>query len=330
MARGNLFQGMAHGALGDVTFQRKNGMQVSSVRVRQQTNPESTLQCYQRSCFATVVQAYAAGREIFDHSFEGCPTPADNQAKFYALNVARLKNGLLHGAAQHTEYNQDDFRFVAPHVSWPVPGTFRISQGSLPSGADDFGITGANNNALRINPKYFNNVQTLADFINIWPYDENILFTVCSFAIDTNAGPVFTVPASLAPDDNTHCNNQYRCFFNFLRFSRKPLEELNLSASIWDVYWKDVFNIDCSDELAHVKGNVDWHRLNRDVYFDDMNQVQSLGGSWGVILSHVNDGRRSTCDMVMVYEPTINFRKNYGLSGGYIADAWRNESTPIT
>ena len=329
MARGNLFQGMAHGALGDVTFQRKNGMQVSSVRVRQQTNPNSTQQCYQRTCFATVVQAYAAGREIFDHSFEGCTTPADNQAKFYSLNVARLKDALINGAAVHSEYNQDDFRFVAPHVSWPVPSTFQISQGSLPSGADDLGITGDGNIAFRINPKYFVGTQTLADFVNVWPYDENILFTVCTFAIDTIAGPVFTVPANITPEDETHCNNQYRCYFSFLRLRRKPLEELDLTKRIARTYWKDVFLLECSADYAILKELVGNHLLNTEIYFDDFNKIQSLGGSWGVILSHVNDGRRSDCDMKMVYNPNINFRKNFGLSGGYIADAWRTDAPSI-
>lgn len=329
MARGNLFQGMAHGALGDVTFQRKNGMQVSSVRVRQQTNPESTQQCYQRTCFATVVQAYAAGREIFDHSFEGCTTPADNQAKFYSLNVARLKDALLNGAAQHTEWLQDGFRFVAPHVSWPVPSTFRISQGSLPDGSESFRIGGTYNHYIEMNYEYFINVQTLGDFIRNWPYDETVMFTVCSFAAQTLEAPVFEVPANIAANDVIHCNSQYKCNFNFFRFKRKPLRQISSRIPIRTAVYGDAFDIECSKSFEDVQGRILRHLLRDNIFFFDMNNVRSYNGSWGIIRSDVNDGRRSTCDMKIVHGATSVVRKAFGLSGGYIADAWRTEAPSI-
>lgn len=329
MARGNLFQGMAHGALGDVTFQRKNGMQVSSVRVRQQTNPESTKQCYQRTCFASVVQAYAAGREIFDHSFEGCSTPADNQAKFYSLNVARLQQALLNGAAQHTYYSQDDFRFVAPHVSWPVPSTFRISEGSIPSADDVFGFTRDNNFTIGFKLWGQYEVNTLGDFLSIWPFEEDTLFTVCQLSVDTNQSPVFTVPANVAANDSIHCNNQYKCYFTFFRFKRLPLREINLRTPIRTAYWKDFFYIECAADLESIRGRIYNHLLRDDIFFYDMNKQESLSGCWGIIRSNVNDGRRSTTDMRMCYSPFRYYPKNFGLSGGYIADAWRIDSASI-
>ena len=71
MSKGNLFQGMARGSVGDVTFTRVNGQQVARVRNRKPKNPRTNKQLYQRAIMATVMRAYSAGRAIFDHSFEG-------------------------------------------------------------------------------------------------------------------------------------------------------------------------------------------------------------------------------------------------------------------
>ena len=71
MAKGNLFQGMGRGKVGDVVFSRLNGEQISRVRNRHPKNPRSNSQLFQRAIMATVMQAYSAGKAIFDHSFEG-------------------------------------------------------------------------------------------------------------------------------------------------------------------------------------------------------------------------------------------------------------------
>lgn len=71
MAKGNMFLGMARGKVGDVVFYRADGQQLSRVRNRNPRNPRTNAQLFQRAIMATVVQAYAAGKELFDHSFQG-------------------------------------------------------------------------------------------------------------------------------------------------------------------------------------------------------------------------------------------------------------------
>ena len=71
MAKGNMLQGMARGKVGDVVFSRLNGQQISRVRNRQPYNPRTNKQLIQRAIMATVMLGYSAGKEIFNHSFQG-------------------------------------------------------------------------------------------------------------------------------------------------------------------------------------------------------------------------------------------------------------------
>ena len=91
MAKGNLFQGMGRGKVGDVVFSRLNGQQIARVRNRNPKNPRTNAQLYQRAIMATVMQAYSAGIAIFDHSFQGKEVGAQNQRRFMALNAKLLR-----------------------------------------------------------------------------------------------------------------------------------------------------------------------------------------------------------------------------------------------
>lgn len=90
MATGNMLQGMARGAVGDVVFYRQNGQQMSRIRVRNPRNPRTYPQVYQRAIMATIMRAYTAGKEVFDHSFQGCPVGARTMAKFMSINAKIL------------------------------------------------------------------------------------------------------------------------------------------------------------------------------------------------------------------------------------------------
>lgn len=87
MATGNMLQGMAHGAVGDIVFYRQNGQQMSRIRVRDPRNPRTYPQIYQRAIMATIMRAYSAGKEVFDHSFQGLQVGAKTMAKFVSLNA---------------------------------------------------------------------------------------------------------------------------------------------------------------------------------------------------------------------------------------------------
>ena len=132
MAKGNMFQGMARGKVGDVVFSRLNGEQVSRVRNRNPRNPRTNAQLYQRAIMATVMQIYSAGKVIFDHSFQGKAVGAENQREFMKLNAKNLRNIIANDINTNAAIGAQLGRVVAPGSTMPTPFAAIISQGSYP------------------------------------------------------------------------------------------------------------------------------------------------------------------------------------------------------
>lgn len=91
MAKGNLFNGLAHGSVGDVVFTRQNGEQISKMRNRRPRNPRSPGQLVQRAIMSTVWLAYKAGKDIFDHSFEHRSVGGATMNEFVSMNTKILR-----------------------------------------------------------------------------------------------------------------------------------------------------------------------------------------------------------------------------------------------
>lgn len=123
---------MGRGSVGDVTFYRADGQQLARARNRSPRNPRSDAQLFQRAIMATVVQTYSAGKEIFDHSFEGFSVGAGNQREFIKRNADMLR--ALVAADINTPLNTNNQlgRVTAPGVAVAVPNPWIISRGSYP------------------------------------------------------------------------------------------------------------------------------------------------------------------------------------------------------
>lgn len=130
MAKGNLFQGMGRGKVGDVVFSRLNGEQVSRVRNRHPKNPQTNKQLVQRAIMATIMSAYSAGREIFDHSFQGYSVGAGCQRRFLSLNANALRT-LLATEWDTAAAEESLAKVTAPKIQTPIPNQYIISEGSL-------------------------------------------------------------------------------------------------------------------------------------------------------------------------------------------------------
>ena len=115
---------MARGKVGDVVFSRLNGQQVSRVRNRNPRNPRTNSQLAQRAIMATIMQAYSAGKAIFDHSFQGESVGAKNMAMFMSTNAKVLRS--LCASEMSIVPSPSGFtpdvkaRIVAPGVNSPV------------------------------------------------------------------------------------------------------------------------------------------------------------------------------------------------------------------
>lgn len=91
MSKGNMLLGQARGSVGDLTFFRRNGEQITRAKVTQVANPRTAAQLIQRMIFATAAVAYSRLKSICDHSFEGVQYGTKSQARFMSLNLDRLR-----------------------------------------------------------------------------------------------------------------------------------------------------------------------------------------------------------------------------------------------
>lgn len=112
--KGNPILGTGSGSIGDVTIMRRNGSQVTRVRLRKIKNPMSQGQAEQRMINAEVAKFYSPLAGVLETSFEGL-NKADSYAKFLSINMNLARaNGW--GAKKGDV----------------LPFPFQISAGSLP------------------------------------------------------------------------------------------------------------------------------------------------------------------------------------------------------
>lgn len=132
MAKGNLFLGMGRGKVGDVVFYRMNGRQMSRVRNRDPKNPRSNEQLYQRAVIATVMKAYSAGKEIYDHSFQGYTVGEGCMRRFNSVNARILREQLANDINGDVQQPKMKGRFVWPKSTESVPVYgMQVSEGTL-------------------------------------------------------------------------------------------------------------------------------------------------------------------------------------------------------
>ena len=97
MAKGNLLLGTAARSIGDVVMYRREGAQVSRIRIRQIKNPKTNAQCEQRAFMNAVVKFYQPLADVLERSFEGL-SRAKSYAKFLKVNVSMARaNGYALG-----------------------------------------------------------------------------------------------------------------------------------------------------------------------------------------------------------------------------------------
>lgn len=86
MAKGNLFLGTARRSVGDVVLYRRNGEQISRVRVRKIDNPKSDGQALQRSYMAAVSKFYSFFKAPLEKSWQGL-NKSQSQSAFLKANA---------------------------------------------------------------------------------------------------------------------------------------------------------------------------------------------------------------------------------------------------
>lgn len=124
MAKSKSFFGLRRGSTKSLTFSVYEGQQVTKDRVTEVKNPRTPSQMQQRMIMATALAMYSAGKEIFDHSFQGVTYGAKSMNKFLADNVKLIRENILASG--------NDFQANAYGNKAALAGSFKLSEGTLP------------------------------------------------------------------------------------------------------------------------------------------------------------------------------------------------------
>lgn len=218
-----MFQGMARGKVGDVVFSRLNGEQISRVRNRHPKNPRTNAQLYQRAIMATIMQAYSAGREIFDHSFQGKAVGMDNQREFISRNMSILRNLVKVDLESGNTRAQSIARVVAPKSSTPVPfNGMLVSKGELNNNVVTIDAAGDNwtipNAPLAVG-------QSAAAWFASYGVSDGDIFT---FVVFRNTDTVVYQNDNIT---DVNYDKQYGCEFGWLRLIAKTTLSGNITST---------------------------------------------------------------------------------------------------
>lgn len=338
MSKGNLFQGMARGSVGDVTFSRLNGKQIARVRNRSPRNPKTNPQLYGRAIMATVMRAYSAGREIFDHSFEGVSVGAASQNRFLSLNNRVLREYLAADINNNQTANKSINTFVGPKVQSPVPGRYVISEGSLDAGV--FGAYYGGGGSGRID---HSGLPTVSASVTAAAYMSNLvsqgvitaddLYTVCIFYCDPSSVPLFEIREQTDP-----ATKHYATSFVYarLRPNMALLEATELESDTLNVVGvagtganAGVFYVDSyggTGDAASVATSLAGIGFTDNISISDL--IDGMYGTIGVIHSKVNTTLRSSSEMV----PSgwsVSADTPFGITAPVILDAWKQGAAQV-
>lgn len=327
MAKGNMLQGMARGKVGDVVFSRLNGEQISRVRNRYPKNPKTNAQLYQRAIMATVMQAYSAGIDIFDHAFEGSAVGAGCQRRFMSLNAKQLRSVIAADLAGDKVGSQCTGRVVAPGSSLPCGGAFVISEGTYPEGilvSQQVIFPDSNLDTAQI--------LTLKQFCERNGVVEGDIYTIVMFAFNESS-KVF----ELRGGDATY-GAQFATKFAYLRLQIKPgattddkttcapedpLSNIFVVTGSGNINDNDIKTF-MATHLEVISGT---SKANMDALSNLVGDDYTIA-SYGVIRSKVDGSQRSNATMVLANNAE-GYTAAFGITSDNAVAAWKQGTEQV-
>ena len=171
MAISQGYYGLRRGSTKSHTYQVVGGKQITKDRVEGGKNPRTLGQMKQRAIISTVGSAYSAMKAICDHSFEGITAGRESMAEFIAVNTSLVR--------QSINNSNGFFGINKWGVKGMMPGSYILSQGTLPSIAPDLStlsVDGAAKTAV-IDVAYGNNLAAICEELGVKQYGD--MATIC-------------------------------------------------------------------------------------------------------------------------------------------------------
>lgn len=171
MAKGNLLLGTAKNSVGDVVMYRREGAQITRVRVRNVKNPKTDAQSFQRAIMAAIAKFYSPLSVVLERSFEGL-SKAKSHNKFNQVNANLARKN----------------KWALPKGTGFFPLPYQLSQGTIPAITV---ITNGDGEVFTISISHVGEVATTvgqlsADFINAGYKEGDIVTIFGVIQVNTN------------------------------------------------------------------------------------------------------------------------------------------------
>lgn len=261
---------------------------------------------------ATVLQAYKAGQEIFNHAWQGIPVGGDVQAKFMKRNARLLRTALYQTMNTYAPQGQElntSARVVHPRATVPVPNRYQLSQGSY--NVECFEEVGSAGEWRLKTPTGADAPTSWEDFYKKIGLVEGDIYTFCWFQqTDSLAYRTETETGSIDPRRSVwNCNFVYARFrvlppptdaFDYSQPLTKVMEYTGGTASIGS--YENYLNLRSALVIGNVVGKY----------------------SWGLIRSREDSPLRSTSFMGSPRIATA-----YGIAPTVINEVWTRNGQPL-
>lgn len=341
MAKVNLWLRGARGKFAGASLAKGTDGETIAREVVTPSNPNTDKQLYQRMIMATVMAAYSAGKEIFDHSFQGRKVGAECQQEFMQRNLLSLRTHVSQDltAIQNGEKTEKNCEtvIVGPKTRTPAPGRFLVSDGTYQQTffflkSNTMGYT------LGIRPSLENDsIEKYAKRNGLIPGD---IYTLVAFSVALEDDPVWIGINAEGKPSIDAWDYQQACHFQFWR--------LQVKDSVLDD--KNTFTYNAPGALAKLFNLTDMRALDdtssyrllspvaddfkcsdgtseQDAPLNTSNLQYDFNiGSYGIIRSRYDQDLRSTTQMKMwVNNPDPGFNKELmcGISAGTALRQWR-------
>ena len=269
MAKSSTFFGLRRGSTKSLTFAVANGKQVTKDRVSVVKNPRSQAQMVQRAIMKTVSSAYNAGKEIFNHSFEGTTYGQPSMSLFRSLNSQLLRQEM-------PLINISEWDAPSDAI---YPNRYIVSKGTLPTAHAGFVVKDESGTVLL--------TKNAEEFT---PLDQDALLT----ALGAQVGDMLTVLIM----DSDHRFSWCRIKINgnefdreFITFEISDPEAFNASWSVTNgkgtlAVSTPLKNMEGTATILSRKGNGVWLRSPEQMViqsksnFDDVIDTYPVGGNY--------------------------------------------------
>lgn len=309
------FTGKVGNAVG---FKRTASKKAGSVFVRDKAekykNPMTNAQLYQRAVAATITRAYAAMKEICDHSFEGKARGAASMQYFNAINMSLLRSRILSDINNELQPEEQVGVVVAPKTTFCTPGPYKISEGSLTQNV--FGLA-VNDNEIEAQIVQSSvSGQTVAQYLDARGIVADDIFTIVGLGVIEATGAFASQYGQLASQPSTA--------FGFIRLKVKA-SALSSTAEWASAKLTDIFDVTFGG-TAHI-ADPSSSPASEAITITDV--TGHATGFMGIIRSRNNSKLRSTCILETAGTTETSLVSAYGIKSDYLLNAWIKEADTL-